>query len=191
MSGEAGKLKMFSYCPTRHERTVDWPKDLDICVCVSGAKAEKTAGAMQDYNNAAFLAFDAARAYCDADPKGRELRRSGDTFVANRPNLAEICANLRSKGATFEDCRLAVEATLRNVDDGATVRPNGAKDGRCYEKGALVRRFDQFFAESERILPNLAEALQNDQRKRIGELLDESHRRTVSELRNTIPETAW
>eukprot|EP00939_MAST-03C_sp_MAST-3C-sp1_P002305 g2305.t1 len=178
MSGEAMKLKMFSYCPTRHEKTVRWPKDLDIVVCVSGAKAEKTAGAMGDYNNAAFMAFDAARAYCE----GTSLATS--SFVKGRPNLAEI-------GDGNPMTRSFVLQEIAKMDDGKTIRPNGNKKSRCYEAGALERRASQFYAESEEIVPNLAAAFETGDVKVAGRLLDESHRLTVTDLRNTIPETAW
>jgi hypothetical protein len=40
-----------------------FPADLTFVVAVSGAEADKTGNAMADYNNAAFLAFDAAKAW--------------------------------------------------------------------------------------------------------------------------------
>merc|ERR1740138_2033395 len=51
MSSESGKLKLFSYCPTKHEGTFSFPSDLAFVVAVSGALAEKTGEAMADYNN--------------------------------------------------------------------------------------------------------------------------------------------
>jgi len=66
MSCTAGKLNMFSYCDTQFERAFDWPEDMVFVIASSGAVAEKTGDKMEDYNNAAFLSFAAADAYCDA-----------------------------------------------------------------------------------------------------------------------------
>ena len=64
MSGAAGALKMYSYCPTKCEGAFTFPTESHVFVImVSGYVAEKTGAKMGDYNNAAFLAFDAARAW--------------------------------------------------------------------------------------------------------------------------------
>merc|ERR1712232_330402 len=39
MSSEARKLKMFSYCPTKHENTYHFPSDIIFVIAVPGALA--------------------------------------------------------------------------------------------------------------------------------------------------------
>ena len=189
MSGEPGRLKMFSYCPTKHEATFDLPPELSFVIAVSGAVAEKTGDAMADYNNAAFLARDAAAAW--ADSAGRQPL-GGRTFVEGRPNLAEVVRHARAElGAAGSDdgrVRAAVGDCIAAVDDGARYGPGG--EAR-YRRGALRERFEQFFDESEVLTRQLAEALAAADGDALGSVSDESHRQTVEHLRNTIPETAW
>ncbi|MFT3784858.1 MAG: galactokinase family protein [Tepidisphaeraceae bacterium] len=45
------RLQQFSFCPVRHERTIDVPSDLCFVVGVSGVVAEKTGAARERYNN--------------------------------------------------------------------------------------------------------------------------------------------
>jgi len=191
MSSESRKLKLYSYCPTRHLRTVPWPKDLVLVVCVSGAKAEKTGGAMKDYNNAAFLSFAAARGLVK---RGFSANK---TFVKGRPNLAEIVQSElvktydgKNDTSSLGPCFKSLCEELSKVDDGKTIRILDEKSDFC-PAGSLVRRFTQFFYESEYIVPELADAFAKDDRKKIGAFLEDSHERTVNELLNTIPETAW
>ena len=146
---------------------------------------------MKDYNNAAFLSFAAARGLVK---RGVFSCNTNETFVRNRPNLAEIvscCLNNtdRSRNA-LNKCFEKLRDELAKVDDGKTIRILDEKSSFC-PAGSLVRRFTQFFWESEYILPELADAFSKDDRKKIASLLEDSHERTVSELLNTIPETAW
>ena len=59
----------------------------------------------------------------------------------------------------------------------------------CVVIGALGTRFENFFDESERIIPAFAAALAAADRRLIGELAARSHALTVSHLRNTVDET--
>ena len=63
MGCAAGRLELWSYCPTLHIRTVPVDAAVRFVIAVSGAKAEKTGGAMADYNDASLLASWAAAAY--------------------------------------------------------------------------------------------------------------------------------
>eukprot|EP00756_Hemistasia_phaeocysticola_P060391 Hpha_TRINITY_DN4000_c0_g1::TRINITY_DN4000_c0_g1_i1::g.63847::m.63847/K00849/galK; galactokinase len=60
MESQGGAMKVFSFCPTRLEGVFKCDGGVTFVIAVSGATAEKTGGAMADYNNAAFLARDAA-----------------------------------------------------------------------------------------------------------------------------------
>jgi len=63
MGCAAGRLELWGYCPTLHIRTVPVDAAVRFVIAVSGAKAEKTGGAMADYNDASLLASWAAAAY--------------------------------------------------------------------------------------------------------------------------------
>ena len=82
--------QMFSYCPTEYLGEFCFPSDLTFVVAVSGADAEKTGNAMADYNNAAFLALDAGRAWVEATTAaGGEVPEPWNKRVVN---LAEVVA---------------------------------------------------------------------------------------------------
>jgi galactokinase len=63
LCSEAGRLRQYSYCPVRHERTVDVPDGLEFAIGVSGVTASKTGSAMGAYNRASRLASAAAEAW--------------------------------------------------------------------------------------------------------------------------------
>jgi len=195
MSCETGKLKVFSYCPTKHEHTFDFPSDVTFVIAVSGALAEKTGDAMADYNNAAFLARDAALAWCDAT--GR-MPLGGKTFVPGRANLAEIVRDVRADcDGGDEAVRAAIGKAIAKLDDGSRYGPGGrvtsaGSEGiALYRCGALRERAEQFFDESEVLTLGIARAIAEKDYKALGQHADEGHRQTVECLRNTIPETAW
>jgi len=181
MACKEGHLEMFSYCPTKHEASFKFPDDLVFVIAVSGALAEKTGNAMADYNNAAFLARDAAAAWVDANAA---LPLGGATFVPGRANLAEIVRHVRS--TTPGD-----DAAVRKAigDAIATRDGHGGKAG--YRPGALRGRFEQFFDESEMLVEGIAKSLAAKEFEALGRYSDESHRQTVEVLCNTIPATAW
>eukprot|EP00930_Biecheleria_cincta_P069620 TRINITY_DN57339_c0_g1_i1.p1 TRINITY_DN57339_c0_g1~~TRINITY_DN57339_c0_g1_i1.p1 ORF type:complete len:526 (-),score=76.23 TRINITY_DN57339_c0_g1_i1:142-1689(-) len=185
MSSEAGKLKLFSYCPTTHEASYNCPASLIFVVGVSGSLARKTGEVMADYNNSAFLARDAAAAWADS---AGELPLAGATFVPGHANLAEVVRHVRKQGLTGDALKAAVGAAIDRVDDG---QKYGPKLGVKYKIGALRERFEQFFDESEVLTSQLAAALGTADLAAIGKASDESHRQAVQHLRNTIPETAW
>ena len=60
MACQPNQLNVFSFCPTRFERSVPFPAGLSLVIAVSGVIAEKTAAAKDRYNAAATLAREAA-----------------------------------------------------------------------------------------------------------------------------------
>eukprot|EP00927_Polykrikos_kofoidii_P019582 TRINITY_DN1916_c0_g1_i7.p1 TRINITY_DN1916_c0_g1~~TRINITY_DN1916_c0_g1_i7.p1 ORF type:complete len:520 (-),score=98.67 TRINITY_DN1916_c0_g1_i7:235-1794(-) len=191
MSSQPNKLRLYSFCPTRSEGIVDVPQGLVFCIAVSGAFAEKTGDKMDDYNMAAFLARDAAEAWClaaDKQPLG------GKTFVPGKANLAEIIREVSAElGVAPSDpsVRQSVGDMISKVDDGRTFGPDGKDSEEFYTAGMLRERFEQFFDESEVLVPKLAKALKDRDFPEIKNASSESHKKTVQNLRNTIPETAW
>jgi len=189
MASQAGKLKMFSYCPTKLEGTFDFPSKLVFVIAVSGALAEKTGDAMEDYNNASFLARDAAAAWVESVGS---LPLDGSTFVPKRANLAEVVRHVRNmNGGSDVQVKAAIGEAISMLDDGKSYGPLADNADVRYKSGALRDRFEQFFDESEVLTPHLATAIATADSAAIGETSDESHRQTVQCLRNTIAETAW
>ena len=56
---------------------------------------------------------------------------------------------------------------------------------------ALIRRFEQFYDESEHFVPAAAYAISKEKYDLLGPIVDASHRGAVNLLRNQIEETAW
>jgi galactokinase len=52
LCSEVGKLKQYSFCPVRLERTVDFPPNSRLVIGVSGVVADKTGSAKARYNRA-------------------------------------------------------------------------------------------------------------------------------------------
>ncbi len=216
MSCTKGELKMWSYCPTKHCRTIACDPDVRFVIAVSGAKAEKTGGAMDDYNDACLLAFWAAAAYAQgraaaagaaAPAKATAASLAAlfpgvDLYNPNLPNLAECVRYERAAnpGLAPAELRSRVSAIIEGTADtfkaGLPVMFEGILncDGLDSDRITvrdLVVRFEQFFDESETIVGAAAEAFATRDYAALGRLVDDSHRFTVEKLRNTIPETAW
>uniref|UniRef100_A0A7S4T293 Galactokinase n=1 Tax=Alexandrium monilatum TaxID=311494 RepID=A0A7S4T293_9DINO len=217
MSCSPGALGLWQFCPTEHLAAVTVDPAVAFVVAVSGAKAEKTGGAMGRYNDASLLAQWAAAAYTAAlaQAAGAPLeqpltaedlgRLYGQVALYNPrlPNLAEvvrqerqamgdaepgqvrasICAKLDAVAGTFKQRLAASALTLGLTTDGL--------DAESVTMDALKARFGQFFEESERIVPGMAAAFATRDYANLGSLADRSHEATVSELQNTVPETAW
>lgn len=63
LCSSAGKLRQYSYCPVRLERTIDLPAGLEFAIAVSGVRAAKTGSARELYNRASRLASGVAEAW--------------------------------------------------------------------------------------------------------------------------------
>ncbi len=64
LCSRAGELKQYSFCPIRHECTVELPADLAFVIGVSGVVAMKTGAALAKYNHAALAARKALEIWC-------------------------------------------------------------------------------------------------------------------------------
>ncbi|KNC87867.1 hypothetical protein, variant [Sphaeroforma arctica JP610] len=171
MSGQAMKLNMFSYCPTAHEGAFSFPEEVTFVICVSGCIAEKTGAKMGDYNNAAFLARDGAKAWSKATGK-------------SAANYKEVIVHTKEGGST--GVKESILDQIAKFDDGKHY-PEDAD--RKYPAGALTRRFDQFYEENEVIVPGVAKAFAEADYTRLAELTDKSQQLTDTGLMNLVPET--
>jgi len=214
MSCSRGSLGLWQFCPAEHLAMVTVDPAVRFVIAVSGAKAEKTGSAMNRYNDATLLAQWAAVAYTAARTGGspeQPLTMDDLASVYQRvmlynprlPNLAEvvrleraelgeadacevrasICAKLDSVASTFKRQLTANSKTLGLNVDGL--------DSEHITMETLKVRFQQFFNESEVIVPAMATAFAARDYAALGRLADQSHEATVLELGNTVPETAW
>ena len=192
LTGKPGRLRLLSFCPTRpasfsmggifddpptrsilgesearpdapreQSTVVDLPDDLCFVVAFSGARAEKGGDAQQGYNDAAELARVAAR-------------------MLGKDTLAEAIADERRGGE---------QSDVKNVLGDAIRKNHGTKSK--VSASSFVERFEQFYDESECLVPLAAYALSNSNYELLGKVVDASHRRAVNTLRNQIEETAW
>eukprot|EP00435_Cladocopium_sp_Y103_P012904 s2899_g3.t1 len=103
MSSERGMLKVFSYKPTRLERSVRIPTHLTFVVASSGVLAEKTGDKMTSYNDAAALAGRAAKTF-----------QASQGSAAGAKDCTDLAACVRYCGANA--CE-AIEEVLRGTGD--------------------------------------------------------------------------
>ena len=100
-------LVQYSFCPVRHERTVDFRPDHALVVAVSGVEAAKTGGARDHYNRVSLAVTEILRRW--REDSGREDTTLADA-VAGGPaavaRLHELVADddyLRGRLAQFLD----------------------------------------------------------------------------------------
>ena len=106
----------------------------------------------------------------------------------------QTAAAMRAQSDALHREMDTLRSQLAAADDGQTYGPAGlvaSAGGPCFAAGGLAVRFEQFFAESEQIIPAVAAALAKGDVAAAAPLVDESHRLTVEKLRNTVAETEW
>lgn len=204
LMGRTGELRLLSFCPTRpasfdfarnndnvytQQSRVELPSDVTFVIAYSGAKAEKAGGSDGDtyasigYNNAADLARQALHAYLVA----------GESYGFNYEGDGQTLAD----AVRWERRRLGFSATLNTTNSNDAVKAcisERIRRGSTQRMGGddfLVQRFEQFYDESEYLVPWAAHALSNCTYDLLGEIVDASHRGAVNVLRNQIEETAW
>ena len=130
LNASPGEMGQYSYCPVKKERSIKLPSEYVFAIASSGVVAEKTGSAMVKYNWAAQSAAAVAQVWRDAT--GRD-----------DPHIASVVVS-------------AGGACDRNVPD--VIRrmlieqphPNFSSDN-------LIERWEHFFAESEQIIPSIAD----------------------------------
>ena len=122
-------FSQYSYCPVRLERGVAPPAGYSMAVAACGVVAEKTGQAMVKYNHASQRASAVAAAWNQAAG-----RRDG-----------HIAAALRAAG----------DGGPERIREILTALPGGGQ----FTQEELLSRFDQFYADSEEIIPAAGDAL--------------------------------
>ena len=83
------------------------------------------------------------------------------------------------------------ECILRDIKSGALLTSKVDNPRREEYSTALAQRFEQFYDESECLVPAAAYAISKQRYDLLGPIVDASHRNAVNLLKNQIEETAW
>ena len=148
-----GELRQYSFCPTRLEAAIPFPPGLVMLIAVSGATAQKGDERLKDYNDAVMLAKRAAAA---AD--------GGAAAVSNTLAAVVAAAAAQLKTPSRSDRRVynAVRERIAAHDmEGLGARATGGSErlaAHVPAVGAIGRRFEQFFEESEVLVPGVGDA---------------------------------
>lgn len=217
MSCSQGAVSLWKFCPTEHLATLTFDPAVSFCIAVSGAKAEKRGEAMVGYNDASLLAQWAAaavtlaRAASNGVALEQPLTHEVLARIYNRtslynpslPNLAEVVRQERAELGEADASEVKASIRRRLDSIAGTFKQHFAVnaeslglnlDGLDSERitmDLLRERFEQFFNESEVMLPEMVAALVARDYASFGRLADRSHEATVLQLQNTVPETAW
>jgi len=143
-------LVQYSFCPVRHERTIDLPPDHIFVIATSGVIAEKTGAALASYNRLATLARDATERW--RRETGRDDATLGDA-LRSAAGDAELIVNAMGRGSAIADAAL-IERVRQFTIESEQIIPAAADalaSGRLTELGALV---DRSMHNAERMLHN-------------------------------------
>lgn len=160
LNGRAGFFSLFQFCPTVHKADVAFPSDWILAIGHSGVRAEKTGGAMAQYNLVAHRARQAVAWY-------------NRTYGTHHTFLRELIEENRT---------LDESALMGKVETAVAGRTEAGQDL------GLPQRFAQFYAEDRQIIPDVARALIVEDWPAVGQLVDRSHTLSRENLWNIIPE---
>lgn len=122
-----------------------------------------------------------------ASEKTREAKEKYN--LASR--LASIVLELWRRGTGRNDATLA--AAIHSSPDAAEklrqILASAPHPG--YDRQLILDRFEQFYAESEQIIPAAVEALEKRDLAALGSLVDRSQELSERQLRNQVPETVY
>lgn len=171
-----------------HDSVVQLSNRLAFVIAYSGAKAEKAGGADGDnvasigYNSASELAQQASDAYFT----GNNTKGHG-----RKQTLADAIRLERERIEVMGSSESVKECILRDIKSGALLTSKVDNPRREEYSTALAQRFEQFYDESECLVPAAAYAISKQRYDLLGPIVDASHRNAVNLLKNQIEETAW
>eukprot|EP00985_Skeletonema_marinoi_P006341 scaffold2742_cov140-Skeletonema_marinoi.AAC.1 len=221
LMGKKRKLTLLSFCPTRpasfavdqlngltvcnsedidteskdvnQKSELELPSKLVFVIAYSGARAEKAGQGTEasiGYNYASDMASKAFKAYnaCSTaaihDDEQKKLHTLADSirYERKKQSISHVTSCEDQVKKFISDKVLKGSAAVRG-DDHATVADFG---------NLLTKRFEQFYEESEVLVPTAAYCLaESDRLQMLGPIVDKSHRNAVNILKNQIKETAW
>jgi len=143
-------LVQYSFCPMRHERTVDLPPAHVFVIATSGVVAEKTGAALESYNRLATLARSATERWRAAS--GRPDATLGDALRSTSGDVEPIVASMRA-GSERGEAAL-VDRVRQFAIESEEIIPGCADalaSGRLSDLGTFV---DRSMLNAERMLHN-------------------------------------
>lgn len=174
---------------------LELPSKLVFVIAYSGARAEKAGQGTEasiGYNYASVMATKASKAYnvCSTAAMNvdeqKELQTLAESIRYERKSQGISHISLFGDDQikkSISDKISTGSAAVMKYDDHSAVDDFG---------GLLVKRFEQFYEESELLVPAAAYCLAESCRlEMLGPIVDKSHRNTVNILKNQIKETAW
>lgn len=219
LMGKKRKLRLLSFCPTRPasfavnmtngpilynsedfngEKKVvnqrsefELPPNLVFVIAYSGARAEKAGQGTEasiGYNFASNMAMKAFEAYIACSDVDTSLDEKKLQTLADSIHYERKMQGISHTSLSGDQIRksmydkiiagaVAVQRYPAIIDDFGN---------------QLAKRFEQFYEESEFLVPVSAYCLAEcDQLELLGSIVDKSHKRAVNILKNQIKETAW
>jgi len=145
-------LVQYSFCPVRHERTVDLPPDHVFVIAASGVVAEKTGAALDSYNRLATLVRVATERWRAAS--GRSDPTLGRALRSVDGDVESLIGTIRGHGGDTSDLETLAERVHQFAIESEGIIPaagNALASSQLAELGALV---DQSMLNAERMLHN-------------------------------------
>jgi galactokinase len=127
-----GILSIYSYCPVRLERRVEFPENHILAIASSGVIAEKTGTAMAKYNNASDLAGKAVKLWNEFS--GEKRRHPAD--VVSTSGVDRVMEVLIKNGD--ESIRHRMEQFITESNEIVPAASDALESGDLTEFGAQV-----------------------------------------------------
>ncbi len=160
LCSRAGQLGLFRYAPIRLLERLTWDDSCHLVIATSGVTAEKTGSALHSYNRAS-------------------LRAALIVEVLNRVTGAGF-------GNLLECTEFAKATGLTEVSEMLTA---AERDDDRLRNMRLLTRFEQFYHEEFKYVPEAATAFRTGELNQLGMLSDASHEGAARGLENQIPQT--
>ncbi len=148
----AGRLRQYSYCPVRHERTIGLPDHLEFAIAECGVRAPKTGSAKEAYNRASRLASGVAEAWRAAT--GRDEPHAAAVLALGaeaRQRLEEVLLDYETEEFTGAQLTRRLEHFATESEEIVGAAGDALAAGDLERFGALV---DRSQAGAERLLDN-------------------------------------
>ncbi len=148
----AGRLRQYSYCPVRHERTIGLADHLEFAIAECGVRAPKTGSAKEAYNRASRLAAGIAEAWRAAT--GRDEPHAAAVLALGpeaRRRLKEILADYETEEFTGAELARRLEHFATESEEIVVAAGDALAAGDFGRFGELV---DRSQAGAERLLDN-------------------------------------
>ena len=121
LTSEPGHLKQYSFCPVRHERTIQLPQECVFVIGVSGVVADKTGSAKARYNLASLRVQEILR--CWRTVTGTENVTLAAAASSSEDAPEKIGAAIRQVASTSADCDLLIRRFTQFCSESESIIP--------------------------------------------------------------------